>query len=684
MADFHRWAVPDTTFYGSLPSGYDYINNATAGTPALADGQLADPNNPNEDTYFVGWNEDAETKLANRPHRALAENCDYLDDALRAPIPVIKRYASSTGGGSVSSLALTGDVFTGVTAGDYKKIIVVTDDKGAAVYNNGSLVLASLDNGSGGDIRGTAGGFYTNPRAIFTPALPPNTSYVLYYGSKDTNINKNTDVDEVWVNTGKGKYIESDLFDVYRGSLNDTHQYFGLNEVYRRLTKVPGATVTSGAAMGINQDTPGDGATIVRDGQALEVVNVAVDYASTPKQYQDPYLALFRANSGSLFSSGDEDYSGYMGFVAITPRYDYGSGESSSAGLPSAGFLAAIPRSITSDTLDSKTTRTRINAGLTVTLNPDSGVGDDARVVQLATNDYFVNSNGYTAVRVGIDMLELSWPTGEKEVYIINQVNVTGTNPTRRAYLLTLGGSKPTFTGGSTATARWIQPVFSAGGSLNPPGVAPFNLQSFLLCPPTPLVQDPGSSHASSAGIPFISGWPVDEVAESVAYSVPALQVCGFDYDTGAKNRGIEFYANGDIEHYRGRHFGALSSPGLSYSLLTLGTASKQWDPEAHDSTPSTVMKGGYAEVTFTSAANWTLTFHSSYTPRIGDRLTLIIHNEGGGAVSITWPANFQFSEGDDIIPTDAGFIAKYECVYSNLNGSPAFLVTRTSYDLSP
>ena len=40
---FHRLTVP--SYYGGLPGGYDYINNAVSGTPANANGVL--PSGPN-------------------------------------------------------------------------------------------------------------------------------------------------------------------------------------------------------------------------------------------------------------------------------------------------------------------------------------------------------------------------------------------------------------------------------------------------------------------------------------------------------------------------------------------------------------------------------------------------------------------------------------------------------------
>ena len=62
-AVFHRLAVP--TYFGGLPAGYDYVNNATSGTPAYANGALT--GGTNVGSYFVGFDDDATSANANRP-----------------------------------------------------------------------------------------------------------------------------------------------------------------------------------------------------------------------------------------------------------------------------------------------------------------------------------------------------------------------------------------------------------------------------------------------------------------------------------------------------------------------------------------------------------------------------------------------------------------------------------------
>lgn len=109
---FHRLSVP--AYFGGLPiSGYDYINNATSGTPAPAD--TVKVGGPNVGTYFVAFQEDATSADFNRPARALAENTDFIDDLLRRDLaaPLVTADAVS-GGMGVTAIVLTGPgIFVG-------------------------------------------------------------------------------------------------------------------------------------------------------------------------------------------------------------------------------------------------------------------------------------------------------------------------------------------------------------------------------------------------------------------------------------------------------------------------------------------------------------------------------------------------------------------------------------------
>src|ERR1700735_944084 len=107
---FHRLTVP--SYFGGLPAGYDYANNAVSGTPANADG--AKVGGPNAGTYFIGFGEDATSADANRPAQALAPNTDFLDDLTRRDRALPVRSSDGTGA-PTSSLTLVGPgIFMGL------------------------------------------------------------------------------------------------------------------------------------------------------------------------------------------------------------------------------------------------------------------------------------------------------------------------------------------------------------------------------------------------------------------------------------------------------------------------------------------------------------------------------------------------------------------------------------------
>lgn len=77
---FHRLTVP--VYSGGLRGGDDYINNAVSGTPAPADGALGAGTYIG--SYFFGPGDQVTGAAINRGFKALAQNCDFLDDAVVA------------------------------------------------------------------------------------------------------------------------------------------------------------------------------------------------------------------------------------------------------------------------------------------------------------------------------------------------------------------------------------------------------------------------------------------------------------------------------------------------------------------------------------------------------------------------------------------------------------------------
>jgi hypothetical protein len=75
---FHRLTVPG--YAGGLRVGDDYVNNAVAGTPAPADNALGA--GVYAGSYFFALGEVVTGAGINRGLKALAQNCDFLDDEI--------------------------------------------------------------------------------------------------------------------------------------------------------------------------------------------------------------------------------------------------------------------------------------------------------------------------------------------------------------------------------------------------------------------------------------------------------------------------------------------------------------------------------------------------------------------------------------------------------------------------
>jgi len=187
----HRLIPP--TYLGGVPGTHDEINNATSGIPALAD-TVKVGSNPNAGTYFIAFGEDGTSSNGNRPHTALAENTDYLDDVVNIEVPVVAHIDGASGAG-LASLVLTGDVFVGKSGtansqDERDRLIKVVDSVTGndVIDSSGDTVKASLiHNGAATNQVGVpATGFFAGPTVNFTPNIPASTSYRVFYGIRSS------------------------------------------------------------------------------------------------------------------------------------------------------------------------------------------------------------------------------------------------------------------------------------------------------------------------------------------------------------------------------------------------------------------------------------------------------------------------------------------------------------------
>lgn len=178
---FHRLSVPG--YFGGLPGGADYLNNATSGTPAQADGQKA--TGANAGTYFVGFAEDGTSGAWNRGLKALGENTDILDNWFHRDLAEPQVATGLNGLGVTTSIVLTGPAFVGVsgTTNDVTGIatfITLVDSSDNEIYNSGILCQVTAISGAT-----PGGGFSTgNITLTVSPGIPIGVAYRVYYSTR--------------------------------------------------------------------------------------------------------------------------------------------------------------------------------------------------------------------------------------------------------------------------------------------------------------------------------------------------------------------------------------------------------------------------------------------------------------------------------------------------------------------
>lgn len=469
---FHRLAVP--SYFGGLPSGYDYINNALSGTPAFADS--AKVGGPNEGTYFVGFGDDATSQNTNRPNKALAQNTDYLDDLLHRDLAVQVRSAvASSGGATVSSVTLLGPgVWLGqsasaVTLSDLFHITDASDND--LIDGAGNQVLVTAITG------GSLGGGFSSGNIVLTlsPAIAAGTSYRVYYGMRSNLASLPADA---FVSMRIRSAMEIDagtesLFaalhghgEAYNAAWDSTIWDLtarGLDGSYRR--------ATTGAAGAFN--SAGSGATITRDGRApTSTTNLTV------RGQPDPYNAFWVAREGDIGAGQYTSPMGSIGFAALVHRLGVqGEGGSASATkyTPSLAAFASFWLREQDPATGSPTT----GAGYATRVVPkqtgkvtDMGLAVPTYLLSLddPSSYFYCNSGGLqeTAVALGYDLMQFTIAGHDVTVRI---TNIDTTDSSRRTvYVAALdGGALPYFVPSlgtdnvAVSNVTWVSTRFLVG-----------------------------------------------------------------------------------------------------------------------------------------------------------------------------------------------------------------------------
>lgn len=494
---FHRLTVP--SYFGGLPGGFDYINTPSdptvggSGVPAPMDAKKT--GGPNDGTYFVAFGEDARATFANRGMKALAQNTDNLDDVLRTSIPKIIT-TDLTAVGAVTTVALTGEIFVGEfglanNATNRSLLVHVTEQatNDDLEVSGTKIVPTLIHDGASANVVGTiASGFRTNASVNFSPAIPNGTNYRVWYGIRSS-------LAEISA-TEKGAYFkylirtaehmpgsarslfrqlhsEASVNQAYTDPWDSTIRSLassGLNERYRRATTQPAGFITA------NYNVAGGGAVILRDGPAVEL-QATTGYQFSGLTWPDGNKATLklgvldtRSNTSSFVSNNDGGDFGVWHESEWKPNNNVAdTGMFLRFKTAGPALVDVIPYDMRAATFQGDTLQTSINASsATATLNPDSiNTTSARRTVECGPGQYFsLTGPVRTAIRVGIDMLEVTDSSNRVRTFIIETI-VSAT----RVRVIGYGGFAGTNLFAAAAEAgckiRLLQMGASIGGPLS-------------------------------------------------------------------------------------------------------------------------------------------------------------------------------------------------------------------------
>lgn len=666
MGNFHRFVDPTYNLLGSdaFPGTiggdtYDRVNVTSGGIggpggAANADG--AKGSGVNVGTYFVAFGEDGTSQNTNRGLRALSENTDAIDHILRTNIP--KWTETAFPNPSSNYIQLSGDVFVGDDPTmDPNDLVHVVGINSRQLYNGTTPVdIVDIDQGTPGtSVVGT--GWYTDPWLRLS--LPANEAIGVAYGTR----------------TSTARIVEVEREAIWKGLISayglgkeglslDLH---GLDERYRRSTDLTTA--------GVSNNTPGSGAVITRDGPAVEVLSPDQDYSSTP--YPDEFLAHFKATQEGNYLAHTVSRGRQMAFLGLsTPLQNMSGFDEGDAFFRYGDFVSLAVRHTNQPSEDF----TRIPRDHGATLNPSGNPGTN--YVQLNVNAHFRKDFGgqdKTAVRLGIDLLQITRASGAKELYVIDYF----VGATYDTVGLTPLNKTPAFPSDEAVQVRWIQPVMRYGTRNAGYYALPYNTEL--------------DGESLSSTTEFISGSFFRQSGYPVANQDNiALRWGAFHEYTGNIWRQGTLYGNGDVWARIVRC--ALRTP-LRRINATPGSTEVQntykYIPQADnlDALSDVTDPGVHFYVTEVAdvvcqIAIWYDT--SKYQPQIGDHFTMIVEVVNPCVMSINWNDGdglFLFSggegtEGDGFIEAGLTGTFKWEGVAFQEGGTGIvkFLMTRTDY----
>ena len=493
---FHRLTVP--SYFGGLPGGYDYINNATSGTPAFADG--AEAGGVNVGTYFVGFDDDATSSNANRPAKALSQNTDFLDDLMHRDIALPVRTSDGVGA-PTAGITITGPgIFMGLVGAVLTDLFHITDTNDEDIDVGGAkiVVTSAVDSGS----VPVGGGFSAGNVALtFNISIPLAQGYRVYYaqrtnlatfpadGLTSTRIRNLTEVD----------YQVEELFRLLHGNGEAWNAAWDSTVWDLAARSMDGAYRRSTTGLGGALNVAGSGALILRDGVAPNVVG-----GQTARAYIDEYQALYVTQASEVGVDRSTKPFGSGGYLFLGKEWSIAGSSPSSQPTPYFYSFASYVRHteplVGGSPVSGHGYATSIpfNSAANIYTTGTAGV---FRVVFTAGAFFWLFATNDTAISLGKDVLECTIAGIGKVALVITSLDLTD-HTGATAHCSTLdGGTLPTLGAGPTAiNVNWAQARVIAGGGASAMkealsgvsiGTEAWNDSEFFCVPPVaPLTRD--------------------------------------------------------------------------------------------------------------------------------------------------------------------------------------------------
>lgn len=450
IADAYDYVVGANS--GSFPVGYDYINNTPGETQAGADGvRTTSPYDTGNGTYFVGWQDDATDPNANRPHAALAENDDIVDDFLHKAMGIPATWTVVPTGSPIVSVTIPAaqHIWMGDGSVSPNKLIRITDVSGASILDTGLGTYTTVGSASPapGDSSYTTGkGFATTDVVLtFNIPLPAGVPATIHYIKRGciADLPRDFLIDSVMArNEVPGPVgVALNALDAHI----DLVEAFGLGGVYVR-----------GPAYPVSDDLPDLGTYILRNHYAPTVYSKKPGSLATN---YDSFDACWRASiEDAVGTVGlSERLGGSSGFVAYG---NFHRGDSSEANAPTVAGLWTMHAHMLSDHPDKANFDTYIDwdgpcsvafdmvsSRIKVTL---SGVG----------NRFWATHSGtkYATVTTGVDVLMVYNAAGSEPKRVAYLIDALDPTNAQVAYLRRLDGTDASGLDGAafTGTVRWL------------------------------------------------------------------------------------------------------------------------------------------------------------------------------------------------------------------------------------